>query len=170
MLDSDAFALGRFGEYALPLLALAGNSIQLVPDGTLIFHVVLIIAMVVIVNATLLGPINRILEERDRRTKGRLSEAETTLRSVRERFAEYEGRLREARTEGYALMERERTALSDERQRRVASTKAEVALTLSQQKEKLESEVEEAKRKLAADARKSALDIATQILQRRISE
>lgn len=152
------------------LLALAGNSIQLVPDGTLLFHVLLIIAMVVLVNRTLLGPINRILEERDRRTRGRLSEAEATLRRVQERFQEYDHRLREARAEGYAVMERERAVLSDERQRRVAETKAEVALTLSQQKQKLETEVEGARQKLTLGARKNALEIARQILQRRINE
>jgi F-type H+-transporting ATPase subunit b len=154
----------------LVLLALAGNSIQLVPDGTLIFHVLLIIAMVALVNGTLLRPINRILEERDRRTKGRLTEAEMIQQSVQEKFQEYDRRLKEARAEGYALMERERTALSTERQRRVADTKAEVGLTLSEQKLKLETEVGEAKRKLASSARTSALEIAGQILQRRISE
>lgn len=154
----------------LVLLGLAGNAIQLVPDGTLVFHVLLIIAMVALVNATLLGPINRILKERDRRTRGRLSEAEMTFRTAQEKFQEYEHRLREARAEGYALMERERTVVSEERHRRVADTKAEVALTLSQQKQKLEAEVEEAKRKLAANARTSALEIAGQILQRPVSE
>jgi F-type H+-transporting ATPase subunit b len=154
----------------LVLLALAGDFIQLVPDGTLIFHIVLIVAMVVLLNATLLRPINRILEERDRRTKGRLSEAEATLGTAQEKFQEYERRLREARAEGYALMERERTALSEERQRRVSSTKDEIAQTLALQKQKLEIEVGEAKRRLAADARVSALEIAGQILQRSVTE
>ena len=152
------------------LLALSGSAIQLVPDGTLILHVVLIVTMVLLVNATLLRPINRVLEERERRTRGRLSEAETTRRTAEERFREYDQRLREARAEGYALMERERTSLSDERQRRVAEIKTEVALTLSQQKQKLATEVDEAKRKLAGDARTSALEIAGQILHRRIAE
>lgn len=152
------------------LLALAGNSIQLVPDGTLIFHVLLIVVMVVLLNATLLRPINRILEERDRRTKGRLSEAEATVLIAQEKFQEYERRMREARAEGYALMERERTALSEERQRRVSTTKAEVAQTLAAEKQRVETEVEEAKRKLAADARGRALEIAGQILQRPVTE
>jgi F-type H+-transporting ATPase subunit b len=154
----------------LVLLALAENSIQLVPDGTLLFHVLLIVVMVALVNATLLRPINRILEERERRTRGRLSEAEATLQSADEKFREYERRLKDARAEGYALMERERAELSEERQRRVGETKAEVALVLSQQKEKLETEVGEAKRKLAVDARASALEIAGQILQRPVTE
>jgi F-type H+-transporting ATPase subunit b len=94
------------------VFALAENSIQLVPDGTLLFHLALIVLMVALLNATLLKPINRILEERDRRTKGRLSEAAATLRLVDEKIQDYEARLREARAAGYAAMERERASLS----------------------------------------------------------
>ena len=45
-------------------LGFAENSIQLVPDGTLILHVLIIVLMVWILNATLYKPINRILEAR----------------------------------------------------------------------------------------------------------
>ena len=75
--------------------------------------------MVAVVNATLLKPINRILEERDRKTKGRLSEAESVMLKVEQELREYESRLREARSEGYSLMERERQALAGERERRL---------------------------------------------------
>src|SRR2546422_101657 len=108
------------------VFALAENSIQLVPDGTLLFHLALIVAMVTLLNATLLKPINRILEERDRRTRGRLSEASQTLRLAGEKMRAYEARLRQARSEGYAAMEHERTALAKERERRVGEVKSEV--------------------------------------------
>jgi F0F1-type ATP synthase membrane subunit b/b' len=99
------------------ILALAENSIQLVPDGTLLFHLAVIVMMVALLNATLLKPINRILEERDRRTKGRLSEANQTLLMVDEKLRNYESQLREARAAGYAAMEHERAILSKERER-----------------------------------------------------
>jgi len=38
-------------------LGLAENSIQLVPDGTLILHVLIILVMVYVLNATLFKPI-----------------------------------------------------------------------------------------------------------------
>src|SRR5947209_1129969 len=56
-------------------LGFAENSIQLVPDGTLLLHVLIILVMVYVLNATLFRPINRILEARDKRTRGRLTEA-----------------------------------------------------------------------------------------------
>ena len=97
------------------------------PDGTLLFHLALIIVMVAVLNATLLKPINRILEERERHTKGRLTEAQIVMANVERKLREYERRLREARSEGYALMERERNALAGESERKLAEVKAEIS-------------------------------------------
>ena len=153
----------------MPLLGFAEGSIQLVPDGTLLFHLALIIAMVALLNATLLKPINRILEERQRLTKGRLSDAQQTLLTVNEKLFEYERRLREARAEGYALMEQERAVISEDRQRKLVEVKSEVARLLSDQKEKLKIEGAQVKSKLAVDARAIALEIGRQILGRPIA-
>ncbi len=152
----------------MPLLAFAEGAIQLVPDGTLLFHLVLIIAMVALLNATLLKPINRILEERERLTKGRLSEAQKTLLIVHEKLLEYERRLREARAEGYALMERERAAISEERNRKLTQVKSEIAGVLSEEREKLKMETAQVRGKLTIDARSIALEIGRQILRRPI--
>ena len=152
----------------MPLFAFAEGAIQLVPDGTLLFHLTLIIAMVALLNATLLKPINRILEERERLTKGRLGEAETTLLIVHEKLLEYERRLREARAEGYALMERERAAISEEKNRKLAEVKSEIVRVLSEEKEKLKMETAQVRGKLTVDARSIALEIGRQILRRPI--
>ena len=152
----------------MPLLAFAEGAIQLVPDGTLLFHLALIIAMVALLNATLLKPINRILEERERLTKGRLNEAQRTLLIVHEKLLEYERRLREARAEGYALMERERAVISEERNRKVAQVKSEIARVLSEERETLKMETAQVRGKLTVDARSVALEIGRQILRRPI--
>lgn len=153
----------------MPFLGFAESSIQLVPDGTLLFHLAIIIAMVALLNATLLKPINRILEERDRLTKGRLGEAQTTLLTVSEKLSQYERRLREARAEGYALMERERAVISEERQRKLAEVKSEITRLLTTEKEKLNTEGTEVRGKLAVEARSIALEIGRQILRRPIA-
>ena len=151
------------------LLGLAGNSIQLVPDGTLLIHLVLIIVMVSVLNVTLLKPINLILDERERRTKGRLSEAQAALLAAEEKMRAYERQLRVARTEGYTLMEWERARLSQERERKMAEVKAEIARLLSEEKQRLEVESEQARRKLAAEAEAMALAIGQRILHRPIN-
>ena len=147
------------------VFALAENSIQLVPDGTLLFHLVVIVTMVVLLNATLLKPINRILEERDRRTKGRLSEANKTLLTVEEKLRVYESQLREARASGYAAMEQERGKLSKERERRMGEVKAEAASLVSQEKERIKAEAGEVRNSLRVSAEERAREISEQILR-----
>jgi F-type H+-transporting ATPase subunit b len=151
------------------LLGFAESSIQLVPDGTLLVHLALIIVMVAVLNATLLKPINRILEERDRLTRGRLTEAQRTLLTVTEKSAEYERRLREARAAGYALMEQERAVVFEERQRKLGEVKSEIAHLVSAEREKLRTEGAQVKVQLAADAKGIALEIGRQILRRPIT-
>src|SRR5437762_3585881 len=100
-------------------LGFAENSIQLVPDGTLILHVLIILVMVYVLNATLYKPINKILEAREKRTKGRLSEAQEILNDVSRKVSDYEGALRKARGEAYAFSESERGAAMNERQQKL---------------------------------------------------
>lgn len=147
------------------VLALAENSIQLVPDGTLLFHLLLIVMMVVLLNATLLKPINRILEERDRRTKGRRSEANKTLLIVEERLRSYESQLREARAAGYAAMERERATLSKERERRIGEVKSEAGALVAQEKGRIKAEAGEVRNALGITAQERAREISEQILR-----
>lgn len=147
-------------------LALAGDAIQLVPDGTILFHLVLILAMVALLNATLLKPINRILEERDRRTRGRLSEANQTMQVVEGKLREYEQTLRGARSEGYASMERERAAISAERERNLAEVRAEVGSRLTQEKERLAEQTASVKGSLGEQAESIAREISQRILRR----
>ena len=151
------------------LLALAGSNIQLVPDGTLLLHLVVIVVMVALLNATLLRPITRILDERERRTRGRSAEAQTTLAAVVQKAREYEERMREARAAGYALLEQERVAVSRDRELQVAQVKAEVGGWLNSQKEKLKTDAGELRGRLKNDAQERAVEIGRQILGRPIA-
>ena len=57
------------------VILLAQTSIQLVPDGTIVFHIVLILVMIAVLNRTLFQPINKILAEREKKGSGALAEA-----------------------------------------------------------------------------------------------
>jgi len=152
----------------LTLLAFSDSAIQLVPDGTLVFHLALIIVMVALLNVTLLKPINRILEERERRTKGRIGEAQRILASLDERTREYQRRLREARATGYLLLEEERTAASRNREQLVSAVKAEVMLWQEQERENLKKAGAAVKGSLLKDAGARAAEIGSRILGRPI--
>ena len=89
---------------------LAETSIQLVPDGTLLLHMLMVAVMVFILNRTLLKPINRILAERERQVEGRLKEAQLMAAETEEKLKKYNNALHEARVDGYKLLEKERAA------------------------------------------------------------
>lgn len=150
----------------MTVLAFSGGAIQLVPDGTLLLHLLLIVVMVALLNATLLKPINRILEERERRTTGRIGEAQSVLASIDERMSEYQRRLREARGSGYALLEEQRGAAARERERKVSAIKQEVAQWRDDEKENLKTAEASVKSKLVEDAGIRAAEISVRILGR----
>jgi F-type H+-transporting ATPase subunit b len=154
----------------MTFLAFAENSIQLVPDGTLFLHILIILVMVFVLNATLFKPINRILEERERRTRGRSGEAHDILQRVEEKMTLYERTLREARAAGYQLMEKERAAALSERQASLNAVKDEISRSVAEQKETIHEQVEEARSTLDQEARGIAADIVSQILHRPISD
>lgn len=147
-------------------LALASGAIQLVPDGTLIFHLALIVLMVGLLNATFLKPINRILAERERRTKGSSAEAQSALLSASAKLRDHQRRLREARTTGYLLVDEERRNAARERDLKVAGVKAEVIRWIDQEKQSIKRDEQGARASLIQDAKERAFEIGGRILGR----
>ena len=151
-------------------LGLAENSIQLVPDGTLILHVLIILVMVYVLNATLLKPVNRILEARDKRTKGRLSEAQQILSDVSEKLRQYERALRQARGQAYAFAEKERAGAMQERQVKVNEMRERLAESIRREKEGIKRQSEEARATLEVESRRLAREIGSRVLHRSLSD
>lgn len=146
------------------------ESIQLVPDGTLFVHIAIILLMIYVLNRMLFRPINRVLDEREQRTGGRSSEAREILHRIDENIARYERSLREARTEGYHLLEQQRAEALSIRQNRVAAEREKVAAMVEQEKEAIRAQVGEARSTLGDEARRVAASVSTQILGRPIGD
>lgn len=147
------------------MLAFA-ESIQLIPDGTLLIHIVIIISMVFVLNRILFRPVLRILGEREARTHGRTDEARETVRKVGESLSRYENSLRQARAEGYSLLEQQQAEANSERQRKVAEVRRDVEERLGQEKSEIDSQAESARATLRGEAERVAADIKTQVLRR----
>jgi len=154
----------------MPLvLGFAENSIQLVPDGTLILHVLIILVMVYVLNATLYKPINRILASREARTRGRLSEAQEIMKSVNEKLAEHERSLRQARSEAYSQTENERAEAMKSRQQKINELREQLAQSIAKEKEAIEQQAAQARASLEVESREIAREISSRILNRSIS-
>ena len=151
-------------------LGFAENSIQLVPDGTLILHVVIILVMVYVLNATLYKPINQILASREKRTRGRLSEAQEITQGVQEKLSDYERSLRQARSEAYALAENQRAEAMKERQQKINEMRAQLAQSIAGEKAGIEEQAARARATLEVDARQIAREIGSRVLNRSVSD
>lgn len=142
------------------LLAFAEQSIQLFPDGTLVIHIALILLMIWVLNRTFFRPINRVIESRERHKGGAGSEAEQILADVSEKEAKLNEAMLAARSEGYALIEKERGGAVEARTRRLADARHEVSQRLADEKRALEEQ---------AGAARAAIDTEADVLADRIA-
>lgn len=147
------------------LLALAEQSIQLFPDGTLFIHIALILIMIWVLNRTFFRPINRIIESREKHKGGAGGEAQAILGDVEAKESRYNKAMLEARSEGYELVEKERAAAVAERQAKVTRAKEETAKAMASQKAELEQQTAAARAAIAAEADKLADRIAANVLK-----
>lgn len=150
----------------LILLGFIASDIQLVPDGTMLLHLIIIVLMVFVLNRTLFKPINEILAERERRGEGLLSEAATLAASVEESLRSYEQTLRGARAEGYSRLEQERADAIRSKEAQVAAAKEELNDLIAREKQQIGKQAEDARSTLAQEARNLAIEISSQILGR----
>jgi len=144
---------------------LAETSIQLVPDGTLLLHLFLVVVMVAVVNRTLLRPINKILEDRDKHILGRVDQAKEMLKTREEHLAEYTSALRQVRSEGYQLLERERAQAVKEKDDKVRAFKEESARRLSEELKTTLEQEQKLRGELEGQAEQLSSMITAQILR-----
>ena len=148
-------------------MILAEASIQLVPDGTLLFHLFLVVVMVVVLNRTLLKPINQILAEREKQIANRRSEAQALAAETDEKVRKYNNTLREARSEGYRLLEKERAEGLKAKDERLKQSREQVSKEVAVQVEVTRYQEQSVKRELEGQAAEMGNLISSQILRRR---
>jgi len=147
-------------------MILAENTIQLVPDATLLLHLVFVVVMVVVLNRTLLKPINRILSEREKQITGRLREAEALAAESQEKLRKYNDTLREARTAGYKLLEKERAEGLKDKEQKLRQSRDELSKQVATQVEQIRKQEQTVKGELEGQAATIGDLISSQILRR----
>jgi F0F1-type ATP synthase membrane subunit b/b' len=126
----------------------------------------MVAVMVFVLNRTLLKPINQILAERERQIAGRLKEAQALAAETEEKLRRYNGTLREARAEGYRLLEKERAAALKEKDEKVRLQREELAKTVAAQIEQTRQQEQKVRAELESEAVTVGDLISSQILRR----
>lgn len=145
---------------------LAETSIQLVPDGTLLVHLLMVAVMVFILNRTLLKPINRILAERERQVEGRLQEAQMMAAETEEKLKTYNDALHNARVEGYKLLEKERAEGLRQKDEAVRVYREQMSQEVAARVETTRKQEESVKKELETQAGAISSLISSRILRR----
>jgi F-type H+-transporting ATPase subunit b len=147
-------------------MILAEASIQLVPDGTLLLHLLMVGIMVAVLNRTLLKPINHILAEREKQITGRLIEAKKMAAESKEKLKQYNDALREARADGYKLLEKERAEGLRQKEETLRQFREEVSKEVGAQLDTTRQQEQAAKVELDTQSVGIAELISSQILRR----
>lgn len=144
----------------------AEAAIQLVPDGTLLLHLFLVAVMVFVLNRTLLKPMNQILAEREKQITGRLKEAEMMAAEMQEKRRKYNEALREARADGYRLLEKERAEGLKQKEEKVRQYRDQMSKQVAAQLETTRQQQQSVKGELEAQAAAISDLISSQVLRR----
>jgi F0F1-type ATP synthase membrane subunit b/b' len=123
-----------------------------------------------VLNATLYKPINQILASREKRTRGRLTEAQEIMQGVQEKLSAYERSLRQARTEAYARAENQRAEAMKERQQKINEMRAQLAQSIAGEKAAIGEQAARARATLEVDARQIAREIGSRVLHRSVGD
>ena len=145
---------------------LAEASIQLVPDATLLLHLLVIFVMVFVLNRTLLKPINQILAEREKQITGQLDEARALTGESEEKRRQYNEALRAARTDGYRLLEKERAEALKQKEEKLRVYRDQMSKEVATEVEATRKQEELAKAELEAQAGVISDLISSRILRR----
>jgi F-type H+-transporting ATPase subunit b len=145
------------------LLAFA-QSVTLFPDGTIFIHIALILIMIWVLNRTFFRPINAIIAQREKYRGRRGGEAGEILEDVARKQREYEQTMLAARNESYEMIEAERSAAVEARQKAISDAKVQAAKRVSEEKAEIRDRVADTKVEIALEANKMADKIAANIL------
>lgn len=148
-------------------MVLLEATIQLVPDGTLLLHLLMVVVMVFILNRTLLKPINRILAEREKQVEGRLKEAQALAAETEQKLKTYNDALHAARVDGYKLLEKERADALKAKDEKVRLEREHSSREVAMQLDNIKLQEQSVKRELETQAASISSLISAQVLRRR---
>lgn len=143
--------------------AAAGEDLLSV-NKTVFIQILIFIAAIFILNALVFKPFIRLIDRRDKLTRGAIEEAGELEKKVKEIIEEYGVKLSEAR----ALAQEERTQIIREAEKAsegiISKARQEASGVIEEAKTKLEADTGKIKEKLKGDVELLAKDIASKIL------
>ena len=162
---------------AYPVLEPAGNLLRqwhsLAPvalmislDWSILPAILIFIITVVALNYLLFRPVTRVQAEREQRTTGLISRSRQDLAHHLQLFDQYQATIKNARMEGYRLVDKSRSEALQYRNSLLEMGRNDAERLIQETRGSIQSQVLEAKDRLEREAQEMARRIASAILQR----
>ena len=129
---------------------------------------VLVILLHWYLKKVLFQPLERVLDERRARTEGAVAAGESSLAAVRQKLADYENQLNQARGVVFREQEASRKRMAEQQAQAVEAAKASAAERVAAIRASLAAEVAQAKSELGVEADRLAGEIAGVVLSGRV--
>jgi F-type H+-transporting ATPase subunit b len=140
-----------------------------IPDLSVLWVIVLVLALTVIVQRFLFGPVLRVMHERESATAKAQSLAAEADRRAQAATTDYDTQMSAARQEVYRQMEQVRRAALERRAAFVAQARQDADATRAHAVRALDASVTEARTTLTQDAVALSQSIVERVLERRVS-
>ena len=111
-------------------------------------------------------PLDKVLHQRYEATEGARKQAEQSLERAAARTAEYENKIRDARTAIYRANEQFHKEMAERQAAQIAEARQRADAAVNQAKAEIAAEMERAKASLPAESEKLAEQIVKSMLQR----
>ncbi len=135
-------------------------------DWSIIPAIFIFVLTIIALNYLLFRPILRVQAERERRTTGLMSQTQQDLDHHMRLFDQYRATIRNARMEGYRMVEKFRSEALQYRNQTLEKSRECAEQLIHEGRESIRNQVVEAKIRLERDAQEIARQIASAILQR----
>lgn len=141
----------------------------MLPDLSVIWVIFFVLLLTVVLDRLLFKPLLRVMEERQRAITSARELAERSANEARHATAEFDRKTGDARAELYRQMDEMRRTAMDERAAIMARTRAEADAEIVAASAQLQTEADEARRRLSAEADALGAAVAERILGRKAS-
>jgi F-type H+-transporting ATPase subunit b len=140
-----------------------------IPDLSVLWVIFFVLVSVWVVNALILKPVLRVMNEREQAITSARALAERAAAEAAAGVAEFEARTTAARAEVYREMDKVRRDALATREQVLASTKQDVEQSVADATARVRAEADAARAQLAQDAETLGTAIAERVLGRKVS-
>lgn len=141
----------------------------MLPDLSVLWVIFFLLVLTVILDRLLFRPIQRVLQQREEASRSARALAERSAREAAVATAEFERKTSAARADVYRQMDDVRRAALQARAEILAETRTQAEQEIATASAQLQTDAEEARRRLSADAEALGAAAADRILGRKAS-